>query len=354
MKIGAVDLFCGIGGLTYGLQKAGIDVIAGIDSDPSCEYAYVENNHSRFINEGVEDVAGIEIRHLLRTCEIKVLVGCAPCQPFSNHQRDKQNRKKYRYWGMLNEFARLITEVRPQIVSMENVPQLQNETVFNTFVTVLRDLQYHITYDVVNASDYGVPQRRKRLILLASRLGKIKLVGPCHGDHKVVVADVLGKLPPIAAGETDNTDKLHCASALTEINLLRIKASRPGGTWRDWPEELRLECHKAKSGKTYVSVYGRMNWDDVAPTITTQFFNYGTGRFGHPEQDRAITLREGALLQSFPREYKFISDYNKVYVKRTAKHIGNAVPPKLGEIVGESILENVREWQAGNGVWTHK
>ena len=348
MKIGAVDLFCGIGGLTYGLQKSGITVFAGIDLDPSCEYAYVENNHSRFINEGVEDVQGTEIQNLLRTCDIKVLVGCAPCQPFSNHQRDKQNRKKYRYWGLLNEYARIITEVRPQIVSMENVPQLQNETIFNTFVAVLRKLKYHITYDVVNASDYGVPQRRRRLILLASRLGKIKLIGPSHTTGKVVVEDVLRRLPPLAAGETDQTDYLHCASALSDINLTRIQASRPGGTWKDWPEELRLDCHKAQTGKTYVSVYGRMKWNDVAPTITTQFFNYGTGRFGHPEQDRAITLREGAILQSFPMNYKFLSGGDTVFVKRTARHIGNAVPPRLGEIVGESILQHVREWQSRN------
>lgn len=345
MKIGAVDLFCGIGGLTYGLQTGGVNVIAGIDSDPSCRYAYVENNQSQFINKSIEDVEGREVNDLLRDCEIKVLVGCAPCQPFSNHQKDKQNRKRYRSWGLLSEYARLIAEVMPHVVSMENVPELQNEAIFHSFVQVLKDLDYDIAYEVVDASDYGVPQRRRRLILLASILGKIRLIKPSHTAGKVMVRDVLRQMPPLAAGQIYRDDHLHCASCLSEINLLRIRASRPGGTWKDWPEELRLQCHKAQKGKTYVSVYGRMDWNDVAPTITTQFFNYGTGRFGHPEQDRAITLREGAILQSFPMSYRFIPEDGKLFVKRTAKHIGNAVPPRLGEVVGESILTHVMEWQ---------
>jgi len=147
-------------------------------------------------------------------------------------------------------------------------------------------------------------------------------------------------LSHIGAGETNNRDKLHVASSLSKINLERIRYSIPGGTWRDWPEELILNCHKKKTGRSYSSVYGRMQWDDVAPTITTQFIGYGTGRFGHPEQDRALTLREGAMLQTFPVNYSFVPEGEEVILKIIARHIGNAVPPRLGEIIGLSIKKH--------------
>ncbi len=345
MKIGAVDLFCGIGGLTNGLQKAGIDVIAGIDLDSSCAYAFSENNHSVFINKSVSDVKGKEIKNLLKAYEIKIIVGCAPCQPFSNHQKDKHNRKKHKDWNLLSEYSRIVREVKPQVISMENVPQLQNEDVFKEFIKTLEELKYYVTYKVIDASEYGVPQRRRRLILLASRLGKIKLIEPTHLVNKVTLNDVIKNLPAVKAGEMCSTDKLHYTSSLSPINVRRMQASIPGGTWKDWPEELVLKCHKERTGETYSSVYGRMKWDDVSSTITTQFTGYGTGRFGHPEQERAITLREGAILQSFPPEYKFVSDEEKICIRNIAKHIGNAVPPRLGEIVGESIIKNVMDWQ---------
>jgi len=137
-------------------------------------------------------------------------------------------------------------------------------------------------------------------------------------------------------------DKLHRTASLSEINLKRIKASVPGGTWKDWPEELRCACHKKDSGQTYTSVYGRMSWDKIGPTMTTQFFCYGTGRYGHPEQDRALSLREGALLQTFPRDYEFFPpDVTDYCMRDVARHIGNAVPVRLGEIIGESIRHHI-------------
>ena len=174
MTIKAVDLFCGVGGLTYGLQKAGIPVVAGIDIDDSCEYAYTHNNNCTFIHKSVEDVTGKEIRALLRGADVKILVGCAPCQPFSSHQKDKQNRSKHKDWKLLYQFGRLVEETRPHIVSMENVPELEKEKVFKDFVSTLEGLNYIVNYQVVNVANYGVPQRRKRLILLASRRKEIK------------------------------------------------------------------------------------------------------------------------------------------------------------------------------------
>ena len=175
MTIKAVDLFCGIGGLTYGLQKAGIPVVAGIDIDDSCEYAYTHNNNCKFIKKSVDDVTGKEVRALLRGAKIKILVGCAPCQPFSSHQKDKQNRSKHKDWKLLYQFGRLVKEVKPHIVSMENVPELEKEKVFSDFIKTLNDERYIVNYKVVNVADYGVPQRRRRLILLASRKKEVDI-----------------------------------------------------------------------------------------------------------------------------------------------------------------------------------
>ena len=227
MTYGVVDLFCGVGGLTCGLEKAGLDVVSGYDLDASCEYTYTYNNNAIFINRNVEEISGQEIKRLLRGYDIKVLAGCAPCQPFSRHQKDKKNRKKHKDWKLLYQFGRLVREVKPHIVSMENVPELEAEQVFKDFVKVLEELKYNVTYKVVNAADYGVPQRRKRLLLLASKKKKIKFIEPTH-NTPVTVRQVIGNLPPIAAGVQNNVDNLHITATLSDINLERIQHSIPG------------------------------------------------------------------------------------------------------------------------------
>lgn len=337
IQIKAIDLFCGVGGLTCGLQKAGIPVVAGFDLDSTCEYAYTYNNSGRFIKKSVDEVAGEEIQHLYGDAQVKVLVGCAPCQPFSRHQKDKHHRSKHKDWRLLYQFGRIVKECNPDIVSMENVPELAHEKVFIDFVEILRAEGYQVTYAVVNAADYGVPQRRKRLLLLGARDGEIHLLPPTH-SRPVTVAEAIGALPPVRAGEICVTDALHRSANLSDVNMERMKHSHPGGTWRDWPESLRLPCHRKEKGATYSSVYGRMRWDAPAPTITTQFTIFGTGRFGHPAQDRALTLREGAILQTFPSDYAFIDPNNVLPFSKIARQIGNAVPPRLGEIIGKSIL----------------
>lgn len=342
MTYGVVDLFCGVGGLTCGLEKAGLDVVAGIDLDASCEYTYSYNNKAKFYNTNIEDVTGKDIKRLLRGYDVKILAGCAPCQPFSRHQKDKKHRSKHKDWKLLYQFGRLVEEAKPHIVSMENVPDLEHERVFDDFVNKLLELKYHVTYKVIDAADYGVPQRRKRLLLLASKRKKINFIEPTH-DSPCTVREVIGKLPKLEQGKSDPIDRLHVCSSLSDINIERIKCSVPGGTWRDWPEYLILNCHKKETGQSYSSVYGRMSWDDVAPTITTQFIGYGTGRFGHPEQDRALSLREGALIQTFPMDYSFVKDGDPVVLKDVARHIGNAVPPRLGEIIGLSIKEHCKK-----------
>lgn len=343
MRIEAVDLFCGVGGLSYGVQQAGINVLAGIDIDESCEFAYTSNNFATFINKSVNEIDSNEIKSLYSENTTKMLMGCAPCQPFSSHQKNKFDRSSHKDWGLLYDFLEHIKNINPTIVSMENVPELVKETVFSDFVESLTEIGYFVNYQVVNAAEYGVPQRRRRLLLLASLHGEIDLIEPTHKSKPVTLRQAIGDLDPIKAGELNPKDPLHISSSLSKLNIQRIQASKPGGTWEDWPDELLLDCYRKESGKTYKAVYGRLSWEDVSSTLTTQFNRYGTGRYGHPEQDRALSFREGAIIQSFPKDYKFIKDQNFVRAK-IARQIGNAVPVRLGEVIGLSIKSHINQY----------
>jgi DNA (cytosine-5)-methyltransferase 1 len=343
--INAIDLFCGAGGLTKGLEKAGINVRLGIDIDPDCAYPYEANNNAKFLLTSVEKLKGKEITASLlnsNNSSLKLLAGCAPCQPFSKYSQGGAANPRDKRWNLLREFTRLIKEVSPELVTMENVPGLAQQKIFKEFIQSMEKNGFYVSYKVVNCADYGVPQKRNRLVLLASKLGPIELISPTHKpENYKTVKDTIGKLPKIKAGETDGKDSLHQAASLSPLNFKRIKVSRPGGSWRDWNSDLIAKCHKKKSGRTYQSVYGRMSWDEPSPTMTTQYFGFGNGRFGHPTQNRAISLREGALLQSFPRNYKFISAKGCVSFGSLGRIIGNAVPVRLGEIIGKSIFRHV-------------
>jgi DNA (cytosine-5)-methyltransferase 1 len=341
-KVYAADLFCGAGGLTHGLMRAGIDVRLGVDIDPACEHPYKANNQARFLLKSVEALKQEDIRPAFRKNGINLLAGCAPCQTFSTYNQ-KASDTDSRWW-LLRQFSRLVRETRPHLVTMENVPRLLKQKVFSDFVQDLTDEGYSVFYTVVNCADYGVPQHRNRSVLLASKLGPISLLQPSEfGAEPVSVKDAIGGLPAISVGEKHPEDSLHQCPTLSDVNLRRIKASRPGGTWRDWPEDLIADCHKRESGKTYRSVYGRMTWGGPAPTMTTQFYGFGNGRFGHPEQDRAISLREGAILQSFPSDYEFLPEGQAPCVRAMGRLIGNAVPVKLGEVIGRSIQAHVEK-----------
>lgn len=342
MPAQVVDLFCGVGGLTHGLINSGLNVTDGYDIDNTCHYAYENNNNSHFHNENIRDMNGTEINECYDDNVVRILVGCAPCQPFSQMRfkmgNNNQSDEKY---NLLTEFGRMIEIVRPTIVSMENVPQIQGTNVYSEFYALLIRLGYNVSAQVVFCPDYGISQTRRRFVLLASLLGEIDLIEPTHNRHEVIIEDFIGNLPQLAAGDIDPNDPLHRSARLSDLNLQRIQASVPGGTWRDWPEELRCECHRRESGATYSSVYGRLSWDQIGPTITTQFYAYGTGRHGHPEQDRGLSLREGALLQTFPNDYDFIDPDVPFCFRDVARHIGNAVPVRLGEIIGESIINHL-------------
>jgi DNA (cytosine-5)-methyltransferase 1 len=343
ISISTVDLFCGAGGLTHGFEQAGLPVKAGYDIDPACKFPYERNNKAKFILQDVEDVSSSDLAEHFSESNIRVLAGCAPCQPFSSYSRrykDKESR-----WKLLQDFARLVKECEPEIVSMENVLQLKHHPVLQDFIKSLEDLNYSFEAYEVNCLNYGIPQSRKRLVLLASKLGKINLIPPTHNTEKsLTVRGAIEKLESLSAGQASMTDRLHQCSRLSELNLRRIRASKPGGTWRDWSKGLVAECHTKKSGETYPGVYGRMEWDQPSPTITTQCFGFGNGRFGHPEQDRAISLREAALLQTFPAEYEFVATNETVIFSRVGRLIGNAVPVKLGQVIAQSILKHVSQF----------
>jgi DNA (cytosine-5)-methyltransferase 1 len=348
-NIKVIDLFCGIGGLTHGLIKEGLDVVAGIDNDSSCKFGYEYNNKTQFIDSDILKVTAEQINELFGTKKgtIRVLAGCAPCQPFSRLNIKKVTEKQLEPLG---KFAQLVKETQPDIVSMENVSGLANTKkypVFANFLKTLEDSGYKYKYEVVDVSEFGVPQKRKRLVLLASKFGEISLIKRTHKDNRVTVRDVIKHLQPIKDGEVSKTDPLHRSRKLDPVNLKRIKATpHDGGNSDSWSEDLMLECHKKDSGKTYSgTVYGRMRWDEPSPTMTTQCVGLGNGRFGHPTQNRAISLREAAIFQTFPETYKFVEPDKALVVAKVAKFIGNAVPVRLGSVIGKSIKTHVKNYQ---------
>lgn len=339
-KVSCVDLFCGAGGLTHGFVLEGIPVAAGIDFDAACRFSYETNNEARFIEREIKRVSARELKIFFGDAQVKVLAGCAPCQPFSTYAQRYDPDSKDGRWGLLYEFGRLAKGVRPDIITMENVPTLAKHEVFSDFVEFLKKLGYFVWVGVVDSSQYGVPQIRRRMVLLASTHGEISMIEPTHKTPRTV-RQAIGHLRKLNAGQADPIDRLHVTSSLSETNLKRIKVSKPGGTWRDWPKDLIADCHRAESGRTYPGVYGRMEWDKPAPTLTTQCFGFGNGRFGHPEQHRAISLREASILQSFPPDYMFMPETGRLSFKALGRLIGNAVPVNLGRAVARSINAHI-------------
>lgn len=340
-KIVGIDLFCGVGGLTHGLRNAGIRIPAGIDVAEECAYAFEYNNPgSRFLLQDVAALKGEDLESIWAGAENRLLAGCAPCQPFSTFRQSASLSEDNRYF-LLSEFARLIGESKPELVTMENVPNLEKKSIFCDFVGVLEAEGYRVSYQVVDCQDFGIPQARKRLVLLASRIGAAPNLS--FKPMRTTVRDRISNLPKLAAGEIHKNDKLHRCASLTKLNIKRIRASKPGGSWREWPEEILSSCHRRASGKGYTPVYGRLEWDKPSVTLTTQCYNYGSGRFGHPEQDRALSLREAALLQDFPFDYEFEPKGMRYPTTKISRMIGNAVPVGLGRVIGNSINNYIDE-----------
>lgn len=354
MKIKAIDLFCGAGGVTRGLLDAGIDVIAGFDIDPSLKKVYENNNirnngeTAKYFQTKVEDITKKDIYNLVgsktsrkKNKEKFLLAGCAPCQPFSLKNKNRHDKNDHRR-TLITYFADLVEKTKPDFVFMENVaglPKLEPDNL-KYFTDVLDQEGFSWETKIVNALHYGVPQNRKRFVLLASKKKNVKIPdGEYDGIVKSykTVGDVIQDLPPLEVGSEHPTLSNHKCANLSDLNKVRIKATpKNGGSRACWEKYLWLNCHLNEDGtpkNVHTDVYGRMVWEKPAPTLTTKFHSITTGRYAHPEQDRAISLREGALLQSFPFDYKFYGNMQAI-----ARQIGNAVPPKMAEAFGKYFL----------------
>jgi DNA (cytosine-5)-methyltransferase 1 len=339
----AIDFYCGAGGLTRGLINVGIQVTAGIDADGRCHDTFEKNNSgARFFERDIRQVSANEVWRILgsRATRDLLFAGCAPCQPFSK-QRKKGSEAQQRHLPdatLLSAFAALVESIRPAHVMIENVPGLAKVPGYSTYRRFLRMLQangYQVADGVVDAKHYGVPQNRRRYILLASKVTAPQLPSRTYGPGVRpfrTVEHAISHYPPIAAGESHSLIPNHAAAALSETNLKRIRSTpRNGGDRRQWAKELRLECHKGEY-EGHTDVYGRMRWEMPAPTLTGRCNSLSNGRYGHPDQDRAISLREAASLQSFSDAYVFYGTNQHI-----ARQIGNAVPVRLAEALGCQI-----------------
>lgn len=345
----AVDFFCGGGGMTRGLLNSGIDVIFGLDFNPACQETYENNNHIPYLCMDIRNVIIEELLNeypLLGDNDELLLVGCAPCQPFSS-QRHSDN--EHPAINLLDEFGRIVEGIRPAHIVIENVPGIEKKghEVFERFLALLDRLNYQYIYTVVNAKNYGVAQNRRRLILIASRFFTPHIPERTHGDGLlpyVTVRERIYDFPPIMAGQENPNVPNHKAAGLSQLNLDRIMATpQNGGRRVDWPVELQLDCHT--NGHTgHTDVYGRMSWDSVAPTLTSKCYSLSNGRFGHPEQNRAITLREAASIQSFENDYVFYGSMQEI-----GRQVGNAVPVLLAENIGRYILAEHNRFVHQNG-----
>ena len=338
----AIDLCCGVGGLTNGLRRAGWDVVAGIDVDGAVGPTYDRNNPtSRFVHADLRSITDQDVRDLSNGVPSRELLiaGCAPCQAFSK-QRGRSGLKRRSDATLLREFGRLVAALKPRAVLMENVPGIAavpGFSAFRRFLNTLHECGYDYTHHVLNAADFGVPQHRRRRVLLAVLDAPAFLpqpLGAGTGTRPSTVRSVIADYPAIDAGQAHPGIPNHRAARLSPLNLQRIRATPvDGGSRRDWEPELALDCHRPE-GRGFSDVYGRMWWDRVAPTLTSRCNSLSNGRFGHPEQNRAISLREAAALQTFSDDYVFSGSLNAV-----ARWIGNAVPVTLAEALGTAVMQ---------------
>ena len=342
----AVDFFCGAGGVTRGLLDAGIDVIAGIDFDQSVEQTYLFNNTRpcgdtpRFLKLDLSKTSPVELAPLLSLPKRRkvLFASCPPCRPFSKINKEKGKSRKER--NLLLKFVEFVEFFKPDFVFAENVPGVasdKNGRIGKKFIKSLKSIGYQVSARLADAKRFGVPQNRSRFIFLAGLSVDPGFPTETHGKQTYVsVRETIGdrvKYPKIRAGEAHSTVINHRSAFLSPMNLTRIeKTPKDGGGRESWSScrELELKCYKNHTGHT--DVYGRIRWDAPSPALTTRFNSLSNGRFGHPDDDRALSLREGASIQTFPYDYVFYGSMVQI-----CKQIGNAVPRLLVEIFGRHI-----------------
>jgi len=340
-----VDFFSGCGGTSLGFRLAGMRILAGVDNDLSSGTTFQKNfPEATFIRKDIRSMQPSDISEIIESAKAAPLVfsACAPCQPFSKQRR--QTKVDDDRIPLLLEFRRFVESFLPACIFIENVPGMQRgvdaESPFQEFREKIQEHDYHVAFAVVSSASYGVPQRRYRLVALASRLGSIEFPLPTHGpgtSHPAysTVRDWISDLPAIEAGEEHAAVPNHRAGALSDLNLRRIKATPEGGGRKNWPKELELDCH-TNGYKGHSDVYGRMSWDAPATGLTTRCISLSNGRFGHPTQNRAISVREAACLQTFPRDFTFTGNWES-----TGRQIGNAVPVLLASKFGAQIVDHI-------------
>lgn len=345
--IHAIDFFCGGGGMTYGLREAGLEVIAGVDLARDCQTTYESNNAgSRFV---CADIKELPIEYfetefgVQRGDDELLLVGCSPCQYYSIINTTKEKSKKSK--DLLLDFMKFIEYYNPGFVLVENVPGLlsREDSAFPEFLQFLKNNQYQVTYDIINMSYYGVPQTRRRFSLVASRLGNVRM--PIKEPKQKLLSEFIGTkkgLSNIPAGHIDLTDFMHSTMKLSPINMKRLyRTTKNGGSRMEWKDdkELQLKCYIGKDN-CFRDVYGRLRWNRPSSTITTNFIKITSGRFAHPCENRGLSIREGARLQTFPDSYVFKGGSMTV----NARIIGNAVPPEYARRLGQLLLTLQNEY----------
>lgn len=369
MKIKAIDLFSGCGGVSCGLVNSGFEVTGAVEIDKNAAKIYKNYHKLKDVNVIVDDIFNVKGFELLKDSKINVnelylLAGCPPCQNFSSQNRSGKLKSEEEKEALLMQYLRIIKEIHPPFILLENVAGIKspcNLHILQKFINELQNEQssddkekYHVISDILNAANYGVPQRRRRFVLHAVRQDmfellksngiEVSLPKPTHNEFGknglkkwVSVWDVISDLPPIVAGEHFNSEKIknHSCANLSDINIERMKVIRQnGGNRESLPESLKLKCHKNYSG--HKDVYGIINPDLPAPTMTGGCLSYSKGRFGHPYQNRALSIREAARIQTFPDDFEFDD-----YTTKSALQIGNAVPVKLVEVSGKQILQEI-------------
>ena len=341
------DFFAGCGGTSCGFQAAGMEISFALEHDAEAKATFEANfpgAHFEFADIRNVSVDAVRFRVEAERPNPVLFSGCAPCQPFTKQNTKRPKLDQDERVLLLARFGHLVESCRPDLVFVENVPGLQkldsDSQPFDSFLSRLDAAGYKVDYRPIRLARYGIPQSRRRLVLVGSRHGAIHLPDETHGpgtpnERYDTVRDWISHLPPIQAGQEHEEVPNHRAASLSARNVERVKATPEGGGHRDWPEHLKLECHKGFSG--YSDVYGRMSWDSPASGLTTRCTSYSNGRFGHPEQDRAISIREAACLQTFPEDFVFDG-----CMKSMARQIGNAVPVRLAKLFGEQFIEHLQ------------
>lgn len=335
MEFTAIDLFSGCGGLSVGMKKAGFKILAAVEINDYAAKAYCMNHEdTRMYLEDIRKLDINKIKDDLNGRPLHLLAGCPPCQGFSSIRRlNRKKAVKDDRNDLILEYLRFVQELNPLTIMMENVPGIIDFDLLKQVNKKLKKLGYQIDFDVVDLSKYGVPQRRKRFVMVGSLIGRIKIApGNCG---KRTVRDVIGALESTEV-TTDVVHKIF-PKHIARIREMIEKIPKDGGSRSDLPDKYILECHK-KEKIGFNDVYGRLRWDDVSSTITGGCLNPSKGRFLHPEENRCITAREAALLQTFPHDYKFPENIPKTEI---ALMIGNALPPLFSQIQSENIYKHL-------------